>query len=132
MFMYQKKFLNLSLLFLMKFSVGLTALRWWLLWLFPESLAASFASQSIHAFSLALLHTASISYIHEHYRNRQLSQQFYLGISYGLGGFFGSLLAGWVYGEYLFFWMGLVALGGFAVLFMNGKQLKTVSQSNGS
>jgi len=71
---------------------------------------------------MALLHTVSISFIHRVYTKGQLGQQFYLGIAYGLGGFFGSLLAGWVYGGHLFFWMGLVALGAFAALFIKKEQ----------
>lgn len=117
MFLWQKRVLHLSLLTLLHISMALTALRWVMLFFWPESVGVAFASQSLHAFSLALFHTAAISYIQKHYANRKLGQQFYLGIGYGLGGFTGSVVSGWVYGPALFLWMAAIALIGWLALF---------------
>lgn len=121
MFLWQRRVLHLSLLMLLHICFGLTAFRWVLLWLFPGDVAIALLSQSLHAFSLALFHTVAISYIYRHYQNRRLGQQFYLGIGYGLGGFVGSLFAGWIYGEALFLWMGLLAALGWAALLLKPK-----------
>lgn len=118
MFLWQRRVLHLPLLTLLHICFALTALRWGLLWLFPGDVLIAFFSQSLHAFSLALYHTVAISYIHRHYLNRRLGQQFYLGIGYGLGGFVGSVFAGWIYGDGLFLWMGLLAVLGWAALFL--------------
>jgi MFS transporter, PPP family, 3-phenylpropionic acid transporter len=48
-------------------------------------------------FSGALFHTAAISVLFSLYKARRLAQQFFFGISYGLGGFVGALGAGFVY-----------------------------------
>jgi PPP family 3-phenylpropionic acid transporter len=42
--------------------------------------------------------------------------QFYHGISYGLGGFVGSILAGYFYGKYLFLVAALIAASAFFIL----------------
>jgi PPP family 3-phenylpropionic acid transporter len=111
MFMFQTKFLHLPLLTLMKLSIFLTAIRWLMVSLYPENIMILYASQSLHAFSLALLHTVSITYIFSLYKeNQKLAQQFYLGITFGLGMFIGSLLSGAVYGEHIFTVMSLVTL----------------------
>ena len=117
MFLWQRKVLHLSLLTLLHISMALTVLRWAMLFLWPDSVGVAFASQSLHAFSLALFHTAAISYIQKQYANRKLGQQFYLGIGYGLGGFTGSVISGWVYGPTLFLWMAAIALIGWLALF---------------
>ena len=54
-------------------------------------------SQILHAFSFALFHTVAISTLFSLYEARRLSQQFFFGISYGLGGFIGALGAGALY-----------------------------------
>ncbi|MCV6608157.1 MAG: MFS transporter [Campylobacterales bacterium] len=119
MFIYQTNLLKKDLITLIKISVFLTSIRWFLLYLYPQELYVVFLTQGIHAFSLALFHTASITYILKVYSsNKELGQQFYLGICYGLGGFLGSLIAGIVYGEFLFLWMSLFAFIGFIFLFL--------------
>jgi MFS transporter, PPP family, 3-phenylpropionic acid transporter len=73
-----------------------------------------FISQSLHAFSFALFHTTSISVLFSLYKARRLAQQFFFGISYGLGGFVGALGAGVVYQytpAYLFIAGAIAALG---------------------
>lgn len=104
-----------SLRNLFKFALLITSIRWFLLFLFPSNLFVYAFTQSLHAISFALFHTISLNFIHQAYKNKHLAQQFYSGISYGLGSFIGSLFAGYIYGEYLFLGCSLVALLGFFV-----------------
>jgi len=70
-------------------------------------------SQSLHAFSFALFHSAAISYLFYLYRHKSLAQQFFSGVTYGLGAFIGSLYAGYVYElypQYLFLSATFIAL----------------------
>jgi PPP family 3-phenylpropionic acid transporter len=69
-----------------------------------------FFAQSFHAFSFGLYHTASIIYLYKLYSNKKLAQQFLLGIAYGLGGFVGALVAGMLYGKFLFIYCAIIAL----------------------
>ena len=98
-----------NLLNLVKFATLMTTVRWLLLFIFPESLFISFFSQSFHAFSFALHHTAAFSYLHTIYTNKRLAAQFYYGLSFGLGGFAGALIAGWAYGPYLYLCSAFIA-----------------------
>jgi len=106
----QGKILQNNLVTIIKFSIFMTAVRWLLLFAFPNSLTIAFISQSIHAFSFGLYHSAVIIYLYSLYKNKQLAQQFMFGIAYGLGGFIGALIAGWTYGEYLFLYSAFIAL----------------------
>jgi PPP family 3-phenylpropionic acid transporter len=116
MLYYQGNILKYNLLNIIKFSIFITAIRWLLLFLFPNNLTIAFLSQSIHAFSFGLYHSAIIIYLYSIYNNKQLAQQFMFGISYGLGGFIGSLIAGWTYGDYLFLYSSILSLLAFIVL----------------
>ena len=109
MFALQDKILHFNILKLIKFSIIVTILRWFLLYLFPSSLFIAFVTQSFHAVSFALFHTATITYLYRLYSQKKLSMQFYHGVSYGLGGFVGSLLSGYFYGEYLFLIASFIA-----------------------
>jgi len=97
MLYFQAPLLQNNLLRVLQFSVGITVLRWLILAIFPENIWLLFFSQSIHAFSFALYHSAAIMYLHKLYSNKKLSQQFFAGVAYGLGGFIGALGAGFVY-----------------------------------
>ncbi|RLA84348.1 MAG: MFS transporter [Epsilonproteobacteria bacterium] len=116
MLYFQAPILKNNLIFIIKFSILITAFRWFLLYLFPESLTISYISQSIHAFSFGLYHSAVIMYLYTLYTNKKLAQQFMLGFAYGLGGFIGALLAGAVYGEYLFLYSSVLAIMAFLSL----------------
>ena len=116
-FYFQAPLLKLNLLKILKFSVFVTIIRWLLLFLFPESLAISFASQSLHAISFALHHTVAISLLYSMYQNKKLAAQFYYGFSFGLGGFVGALCAGYFYGDYLYLYAAFMALLSFLALF---------------
>jgi PPP family 3-phenylpropionic acid transporter len=105
-----------SLLTLIKFTTFITAIRWLVLFLFTGNTFVFFLSQSLHAFSFALYHTSIIMYLFSLYQNKKLAQQFFIGISYGLGGFIGSIIAGYIYGEYIFFISSVIAFISFFYL----------------
>ena len=117
MLYFQGPLLEKNLLQVIKITTFITSLRWLILYLFSNNLTMIFVSQSLHAFSFALYHTAVISYLFMLYTQKKLAQQFYLGVSFGLGASFGSLLAGKMYGENLFLYESLIALGAFGVLY---------------
>jgi len=116
MFYFQGPLLQKNLHTILKITIFATSVRWALLWLFPDSLPVTFAAQSLHALSFALYHTTAITLLHTLYRRKALAQQFFLGISYGLGGFVGAVLAGKIYGPNLFLFESCIALTGFLVL----------------
>ncbi len=97
MLYFQAPLLQGNLLRLLQLSVGITVIRWLILAFFPENLVLLFISQSIHAFSFALYHSAAIMYLHSLYANKKLSQQFFAGIAYGMGGFIGAAGSGFIY-----------------------------------
>ena len=117
MFYYQAPLLKKNLILVIKFAIFITAIRWLLLYLYPDSLGVSYLTQALHALSFGLYHSAVILYLYELYENKKLSQQFMLGIAYGLGGFSGALISGWFYGEYVFLLSSLIALISLAALF---------------
>jgi PPP family 3-phenylpropionic acid transporter len=125
MLYFQASFLKYNLLSIIKISIFLTIIRWLLLFLFPTVLYITYFTQSIHAFSFGLYHSAVIIYLYNLYDNKQLAQQFMFGIAYGLGGFLGSLIAGAVYGDYLFLVSAMITtLSLLSLLLHNDQQLK--------
>jgi len=126
MFYFQGPLLQKNLLTILKVTIFVTAVRWLLLWKFPDSLAITFATQSLHALSFALYHTTAITLLHALYRRKALAQQFFLGISYGLGGFAGAIVAGQIYGDNLFLIESLIALAGFFILFFEKNKMFSV------
>ena len=115
-FYFQAPLLKFNLMFLIKFSILATSIRWLLLYLFPDSLTISYITQSFHAFSFGLYHSAVILYLYKLYDNKKLAQQFMLGISYGLGGFMGAIIAGYSYGENLFLYSFIIAFISFLTI----------------
>ncbi len=119
MLYWQGPLLRRNLLGLIEFATATTILRWGLLWLWPDSLLVAFAAQSLHAFNFALYYTAAIAYVYDLYEDKKLAQQFFLGITFGLGGAVGALLAGWIY-EWrpadLFLFEALIALSSWAMI----------------
>jgi PPP family 3-phenylpropionic acid transporter len=99
MLYFQGSLLERNLLTILKISIAITAFRWFILYLYPNSITLTFASQSLHAISFALYHTSLITYIFSLYSQKRLAQQFLLGIGFGLGGSIGALVSGWIYGE---------------------------------
>jgi len=119
MFFFQAKLLHKNLLTLLKFTTIITAVRWFLVFSFAENLGVLFFTQSIHALSFALFHSAAISYLHHLYKNKTLAQQFFSGITYGLGGLSGAVIAGYIYElypEYLFLSSAIMAFSSFVFL----------------
>ncbi len=113
MFYFQGPLLRRRLITLLQFCAAATVLRWSLVYGAPENLALLFLSQSLHALSFALFHTAAISTLFTLYKERKLAQQFFFGIAYGLGGFIGALASGYIYEfwpEQLFAAAALVAV----------------------
>ena len=113
MLFFQGRFLHGNLLLILQITTFAGAIRWFLLFIFPQNLTILFLAQSLHALSFALFHSAAISYLFHIYRHKSLAQQFFSGITYGLGGFVGALYAGYVYElypEYLFLSATFIAL----------------------
>ncbi|CAA6813994.1 MAG: Probable 3-phenylpropionic acid transporter [uncultured Sulfurovum sp.] len=127
MLYFQGSLLQRNLLTILKVATGVTAFRWLLLYLYPSSLELTFFSQSLHAISFALYHTAAISYVFLLYTQKRLAQQFFLGISFGLGGGIGSLVAGYLYGEYLFLIEAIITLAALAMLMIHTRRKKYIS-----
>lgn len=125
MLYFQAPLLKNNLLNVIKFCLAITVVRWLMLYTYPDSLTITFISQSIHAFSFGLYHSAVIIYLYTLYENKKLAQQFMYGVAYGLGGFIGALIAGWVYGEYLFIYSAIFTLISLICLqFIKEKQVK--------
>jgi PPP family 3-phenylpropionic acid transporter len=122
MLYFQGPLLQRNLLNILQFAILITALRWLLLYLFPGSIPWTFASQSLHAISFALYHTASITYVFSLYQEKKLAQQFFLGIAFGLGGSVGAALSGQLYGEKMFLIESLITFMAFAVLWIHQKR----------
>jgi len=127
MLYFQGKLLRNNLILILQITTLATAFRWLLLFLFPQNLSILFFSQSLHALSFALFHSAAISYLYNFYKHKGLAQQFFSGITYGLGGFSGALLAGYIYEyypKYLFLSSAFLAFGAFCFLHLWGRYLK--------
>ncbi len=118
MLYYQAPLLKNNLVTVIKISIFLTFVRWMMLFLWPDSLIMTFISQSIHALSFGLYHSAVIMYLYTLYTDKKLAQQFMFGFAYGLGGFVGAIIAGWTYGEYLFLYSAIIALLAFFSLYI--------------
>ena len=97
MLYFQGSLLQTNLLLLLQITTFATIIRWLLVYFFASSLPFLFLSQSLHALSFALFHSAAISYLYHHYKNKALAQQLFSGISYGLGALMGALLSGYIY-----------------------------------
>jgi len=122
MLYFQGPLLQRNLLHILQFATLVTAFRWLILYLFPDSVNITFASQSLHAVSFALYHTAAITYVFSLYTQKKLAQQFFLGIAFGLGGSVGAVLSGKIYGEYLFLIESLITLCAFFILLVHQKR----------
>ncbi len=122
---FQAPLLKKNLLNLIKFSISITIFRWLLLFLFPNNLLLTFISQSIHAFSFGLYHSAVIIFLYTLYENKKLAQQFMYGVAYGLGGFLGAIIAGQLYGENLFLYSAIFSLISLLFLFNKKLEIKT-------
>jgi len=126
MFRYQARFLRGKLLLVLQITTLLTAFRWFLVFAFSQNLYVLYFSQSLHAFSFALFHSAAIGYLHQLYKHKALAQQFFAGITYGLGGFIGALLSGVIYEyypQYLFLSASFIAFMSFVFVVLWSKKV---------
>jgi PPP family 3-phenylpropionic acid transporter len=125
MLFFQGKLLEKNLLHILIFTTLATVLRWFLVFAFAQNLAVLFFAQSLHALSFALFHSAAISYLFHLYKNKALAQQFFSGITYGLGGLVGAVLAGYIYEyfpKYLFLSSSFLAAGASLMLLLYAKK----------
>ena len=125
MLYFQGPLLQRNLLNILQFATVVTAFRWLLLYLYPSSLFLTFLGQSLHAISFALYHTTAISYVYSLYTQKRLAQQFFLGISFGLGGSLGAFVAGVVYNSHpkqLFLVESSITLVAFLMLLVHSKR----------
>jgi len=125
MLYFQGALLQRNLLTILKFATLITAFRWLLLYLYPSSLFLTFLGQSLHAVSFALYHTSAITYVFSLYTQKRLAQQFFLGISFGLGGSLGAFLSGFVYDSYpkqLFLVESFITFIAFIMLFVHAQR----------
>jgi PPP family 3-phenylpropionic acid transporter len=130
MLYFQGALLRRNLLLILKIATFATAIRWFLLFLFPQNLALLFFTQSIHALSFALFHSAAITYLFYLYKHKSLAQQMFSGITYGFGAFMGALIAGYVYElypKYLFLSAAFIAFMAFYFLYLWGKKIKSAN-----
>jgi PPP family 3-phenylpropionic acid transporter len=125
-------FKSFSLKTLISMSILLTAFRWFIVGHFANSDMALAFSQLIHALSFGLYHSASISFIQQHFNANQQSrgQAIYIGGVYGVGGAIGAYVAGLLWQEGIgavitFDFAAVTALiGGILALFLRNKPLK--------
>jgi PPP family 3-phenylpropionic acid transporter len=119
MLYFQGPLLKKNLLGLIEMAVATAVVRWGVLWLWPSSLWAAYISQALHAFNFALYYTAAIAYVYDLYTQKKLAQQFFLGITFGLGGAIGAIVAGRVYdlaAGQLFLFQAMIALISWAMI----------------
>ncbi len=124
MLFFQGALLQRNLLNILKFATLITSLRWLMLYFYADSLILTFASQSLHAISFALYHTALITYVFSLYVQKKLAQQFVLGIGFGLGGSLGALLSGKIYGDSLFLIEAIITGGSWFMLLLHQQRKK--------
>ncbi len=126
MLYFQGPLLQRNLLHIAQFAIAVTVIRWLMLYWFADSVLLTFASQSLHAVSFALYHTASITYVFSLYTQKKLAQQFFLGIAFGLGGSVGALLSGQIYGEHMFLIEAGITFIAFMVLLLHQQRKKEI------
>ena len=88
---------NFNLLTLLILTTLSGVFRWLLIAFYPENITLMLIAQATHALSFALYYTAAITYVYTLYKQKQLAQQFFLGISFGLGGAVGAIISGLIY-----------------------------------
>jgi PPP family 3-phenylpropionic acid transporter len=104
--------------------------RWLMVAFFPKSIAIMMLAQATHALSFALYYTASIAYVYRLYTQKHLAQQFYLGISFGLGGAVGAIVSGFIYKfspSGLFIFEAFIALVAAIMLIIHKKRREYVN-----
>lgn len=117
MFALQGKLLkNIRPLFIIKLTIVSLVARWLLLHFFEGNFFAVALAQVTHALNFALFTTAAFLFVYNRYEDKKRAQMHFYGFSYGLGGFFGSLISGALYGQNIFLYSAIFAAA--ALLFM--------------
>jgi PPP family 3-phenylpropionic acid transporter len=110
MFAFQGKLLkNVKPLFIIKLSIATLIARWLALHFFEGNFFVAAVAQITHAFNFALFTTAVFLHIFSRYEDKKRAQMHFYGLSYGLGGFFGSIISGALYGPNIFLYSALFA-----------------------
>lgn len=127
MLFFQGRLLKFDLVLLLQITTFSAVVRWFLVYLYPTNLEVLFFTQALHALSFALFYSASISYLHQIYKNKVLAQQFFSGITYGLGGLIGALIFGVIYDYFpqdIFLVAAIVAFGAFVFITLWSRDIK--------
>jgi len=122
---FQAPLLKNNLITVIKICIFITSLRWLLLYLYADSLYVTFFTQALHAFSFGLYHSAVILCLYSLYKDKKLAQQFMFGVAYGLGGFMGALISGWLYSDALFLYSAIFALLSFFSMMLLKRKKRT-------
>jgi len=96
-FIYAGKFFQVfTIKALLVFSVGISALRWYITAEWGDVALLMVACQLMHAFSFGLYHSASMQFIQSHFNVNQQNrgQALYIGGVFGIGGALGAYLTG--------------------------------------
>ncbi|MGP1450020.1 MAG: MFS transporter [Wolinella sp.] len=116
------------LLLVLQVAILSTFLRWLVFYFVSDGGVLWYFAQSLHALSFALYHSAMIAYLFTLSGKKSLTQQLYSGIGYGIGMLFGSVVAGWLYGERLFLWMGVFAFLSWVTLWWHSKSFIKITR----
>jgi PPP family 3-phenylpropionic acid transporter len=122
MLLLQGSLFRFSLKSLIITATLLTSVRWIAIDLFPENITIIYLAQSLHSVGFALYHTATIALLFELYPNKRVAQQYYYGISFGLGGFLGAIIFGKIYGENIFLYASILTFISALVMFWHVKK----------
>ena len=120
LFLSQRIFRRWGARRLLVFSLGITALRWWVTAAWPDSLSVMVLAQTTHAFSFAAFFAAAMLLLAEYFpgRHNGHGQGVFYGLSSGVGGVIGALLAGQLWrigGQAAFVASGFISLAAFAI-----------------
>ncbi|HRN46210.1 MAG TPA: MFS transporter, partial [Flavobacterium sp.] len=93
----------------------LTAIRWWIVGVFNQSLLGQFIAQTFHAFSFGLFHLIAMRIIFQYFPAEQQGRaQALYSTMWGMGVALGSILAGYYWqkigGELIFITAGIILL----------------------
>lgn len=120
LFLSQRIFRRWGARRLLVFSLGITTVRWWVTAAWPDSLPVMVLAQTTHAFSFAAFFAAAMLLLAEYFpgRHNGHGQGVFYGLSSGVGGVIGALLAGQLWrigGQAAFVASGFIALAAFAI-----------------
>lgn len=111
-------------------SLIITALRWWLIACFAESLVILLFCQLMHAFSFGVLHATAVKYISAFFPHQLQAkgQALYSGLGFGLGGAIGAWLSGWGWSSYgpesIFIFASLVSIVAAGICYSGLRKVK--------